>query len=131
MANAHQHRDFLLQAFIFGSLVDSFPLSEHFHGIMLTGTLLNTQIYGCKMTLTKLVSKSVLLVKSAGFAIAWVTEDEAYKANDRDFVTLLEITPLISAHNCVIHKGTIAGKILDKGDSVAVRLFHEQESVTV
>lgn len=50
---------------------------------------------------------------------------------DSDFVTILELPPLVAADNSLVDKGAVARQIFDDGDGIAAAVFCENQAVAI
>ena len=59
------------------------------------------------MTFTELLKNLVLLTESVAVPVSGIIKHEARLVEDRDFVSILELSTLVPADNCLVDKGSV------------------------
>ena len=107
VADAHENGNFLLQAVRLGALLHARRLGKNLHGVPLAAGLLHAKEDFGKVALTQLLEKRVLLVEGTGRPAPGILEDEPGLVQNRNFVLLLQLSPLVPANHGLVHEGTI------------------------
>lgn len=71
------------------------------------------------------------MTEAVSIAYAGVSEDEASHVQDGQFIAVIEITSLVSAHDSIVDVRAVTRKILDDGNLVAVLVFAKQQTMAV
>lgn len=107
MADAHEHSNLLLQPIDLGLLARTRTLLKLLDRMPHARALLNTQVYGSKVTLPKLLLQRVLLVEAVGGALERVSEDEACLCKDTEFVAILQFTSLVPPNDRIVDERAV------------------------
>ncbi len=131
MTDTHQHGNLLLQTFHFTPLAGSTPLLELLHRERCAVRFACREVDGREVTLAQLAFDPVLLQEAVRISVPRVPEDEARLIQHRDLVAIIQLAPLVSAHNSVIDVRAVPAQILQHRSGVAVLVLVEEQAVSV
>ena len=83
------------------------------------------------MALSELLEQSILLQESTCLSTVGVSEDEARLAVNRNFISIFQLSPLITANECFVDEGAILRKVFKDGNRVCAFVLREEQAVSV
>ena len=121
MIDGHEDGDFLLERGNF------FVVEEDFDGDELTAGLFRCFVDGGKMPGSEHLSELVGFFEAAGIAMAGVAE-EVYLSTNRDFITIIQLTPIVPPNHRRTNKSSITGQIFNERNRSVIGSFLYQVS---
>ena len=83
------------------------------------------------MTLAQLLLNAVLLAKRGRVAVSRVSEDATRLIDNTDLVSILKLSSLVTADDCIVDEGSIRRKVFEDSYRVASFVLWEEEAVAI